>query len=238
MAINQFAPNYKLPINWYFSAVRHDKGFNILTNIDLTQLNNSRSKLYFPDPKSNLTRSLLVNTILSANEDLFLSAHYGSEILTNPLNSSIIGLKCSSIIQKANNNSNAMELFQNVVISSAKKIREVINSGKKDFDDILPLLDRNKNFKSWIKEQKYDANLIKEYCDAITASSWIDKLPGKAIRFSLFTGAGIVLDICLASGAATITGFALGLGDTFILDKIIKGWKPHQYIDEIKKFLE
>ncbi len=238
LAINHFAPEYKLPQNWDFRVVRHDKGFNIFTNIDLAKLNDSRSKLYFPDPKSTLTRSILIDTILKANEDLFLSAHYDSEILTNPLNSAIIGLKLKSIIQKTSESANKIELFQNVVISNAKKIREVINSGEKNFNDIIPLLDSCKRFKDWLQEQEPDATLIREYYQAIIASSWIDKLPYKGLRFSILTGAGIVLDSLLTGGISTIICVALGIGDTFLLDKFMKGWKPNQYIDEIEKFLK
>ena len=238
LTIEQFAPTFKFPPEWDFRVIRHNNGFNILTNIDLVELNHFRSKLYFPDPKSNLTRSFLIDTILKANEDLFLSAHYDSEILTNPVNSSIIGLKCNSIIQKTKESANARELFQDVVISNAKKVREVINSGEKNFDDILPLLDNCKQFKAWLQGKEPDANLIKEYYSAVTASSWLDKLPGKGLRFSIFTGAGIALDSCLTGGISTIVGAALGLGDTFLLDKFIKGWKPNQYIDEIEKFLK
>lgn len=237
-AISLFAPEFTLPPSWAFRIIRHKKGFNIFTNLDLPKLNKFRSKLYFPDPKSNITRSFLVDTILKANEDLFLSAHYDSEILTNPLNSSIINLKCNTVIKKTTENVKKIELFQEVVLLNARKIREAINSGDKKFSDILPLLDRCKQFKEWLHEKEPDANLIREYYQAVTESSWIDKLPGKGLRFSMFTGAGIILDSCLTGGISTAIGVALGLGDTFLLDKFVKGWKPNQYIDEIERFLK
>ena len=65
-----------------------------------------------------------------------------------------------------------------------------------------------------------------------------DKLPGEGLRFSLFTGAGIRVDSCLTGGISAAIGVAFGLGDTFLLDKLVKGWKPNQYIDEIEKFLK
>jgi len=237
-AIRHFAPNFKFPPTWEFRIIRHQKGFNIITNLDLSKLNESRSKLYFTDPKSTLTRSYLVDAILKANEDLFLSAHFGAEILTNPVNSSIISLKCKSIIDKTNLNAKQVELFQEIVLSDAKKIREVINSKTRSFGEILPLLDRGRKFKEWLKQKDPDANLVREYYQAVTESTWIDKLPGKGARFSIFTGAGILLDSFLTGGISTAIGVALGLGDTFLLDKILKGWKPDQYIDKLQKYIE
>lgn len=237
-AIGHFAPNFKFPPTWEFRIIRHQKGFNIFTDLDLVKLNESRSKLYFTDPKSTLTRSYLVDAILKANEDLFLSAHLGAEILTNPVNSSIISLKCKSVIDKTKLNTNQIDLFQEIILSDAKKIREAINNKTRSFEDVLPLLDRGKKFKEWLKDKDPDANLVKEYYQAVTASSWIDKLPGKGLRFSMFTGAGIIIDSLLTGGISTAIGIALGLGDTFLLDRILKGWKPNQYIDQLQKFIE
>ena len=90
----------------------------------------------------------------------------------------------------------------------------------------------------WLKQKDPDTNLVREYYQAVTESTWIDKLPGKGARFSIFTGAGILIDSFLTGGISTAIGVALGLGDTFLLDKIVKGWKPNQYIDQIQKFIE
>ena len=59
--------------------------------------------------------------------------------------------------------------------------------------------------------------------------SWLDRLPGRAARFALFTSGGAVLD--LAAGLPI--GLALGLADTFILDKLVRGWRPNQFIEDV-----
>jgi hypothetical protein len=237
-AISHFAPNFKFPPTWEFKIIRHQNGFNIFTNLDLNKLNELRSKVYFTDPKSTLTRSYLVDVILKANEDLFLSAYFGAEILTNPVNSSIINLKCKSVIDNTKLNAGQIDLFQEIVLSDAKKIREAINNKTRTFEEILPLLERGKQFKEWLKQKDPNVNLVREYYQAVTKSSWLDKLPGKGVRFSVFTGAGLLLDSLLTGGISTAIGVALGFGDTFLLDKILKGWKPNQYIDQLQKFIE
>jgi hypothetical protein len=38
-------------------------------------------------------------------------------------------------------------------------------------------------------------------------------------------------------GRGSLGGIAFSAADTFILDKIIKGWKPHQFIEKDLKLL-
>jgi hypothetical protein len=66
----------------------------------------------------------------------------------------------------------------------------------------------------------------------------LEKLPSKSIRWSFFTGAGIITDIAATGGIATLVGLGLSALDTFYLDKLISGWKPNQFIEEeVKKLL-
>jgi hypothetical protein len=34
-----------------------------------------------------------------------------------------------------------------------------------------------------------------------------------------------------ATGIGTLVGTAIGVFDTFVLDKLIKGWKPHHFVE-------
>jgi len=47
----------------------------------------------------------------------------------------------------------------------------------------------------------------------------------------------MALDSLITGGIGTMIGVGLSIADTFILDKLIKGWKPNQYISEVEKFL-
>jgi hypothetical protein len=51
------------------------------------------------------------------------------------------------------------------------------------------------------------------------------------MRFAFFTGLGLVADTFLTGGLGTLTGMGLGATDSFLLDKLIGGWKPHQFIN-------
>lgn len=236
-AIEHFAPTFQFPQEWEFRVVRHKSGFNIFTNINFDHLNESKSKDYFPGPKSKLTRAFLLDTLLKANEDLFLSAYFNSELVTKSITSSIISLKCADIINRSQKNINIQELFQKTVITNAKTVREAINAGEKSFKDLLPLIERSEKFKTWLKSQDRDVNLIKEYYHSVTDETWIQKLPAKILRFSIFTGTGIFADSMITGGLGTVIGVASAAVDNFLLDRFYEGWKPNQYIDEIERLL-
>lgn len=59
------------------------------------------------------------------------------------------------------------------------------------------------------------------------------------MRWSLFTGAGLLLDALYGGGLGTASGLALSAGDAFLLDKLVKGWKPNQFIDNtLQEFVD
>jgi hypothetical protein len=79
---------------------------------------------------------------------------------------------------------------------------------------------------------------LKEYYKEVTAGSWMDKLPARAARWSIFTGIGLVVDALGGAGIGTAAALAVSAGDALILDSIIDGWKPNHFIDnELTKFI-
>ena len=238
VAIENFAPTFHLPSDFEFKVKRHEKGFKIFTNLDLDLLNKACSRLHFPDKRTILSRAMLVDCILKANENIYLACHHESEIVTGSVISEIISLKCKEIIQKTSGSAVKVDLFQKVVISESKSLREAINSGEKTLIDLVPLLDKSHKFKDWVHSKPVEANLIEEYYKAINADSWVNKLPAKTARFAILTGGGIALDTILTGGIATACGIALGIADTFFLEKIAKGWRPNQFVAELSCYLK
>lgn len=132
-----------------------------------------------------------------------------------------------------------MEAYQEFVLDDSKAIREAINSGAREFSDFVPVLERAKKFKEWLSDLSDDADLIKQYHKDVTSDSWIDRLPGKSSRWALFTGAGLSIDAAGAGGLGTAVGVTLSALDTFFLDSLLKGWKPHQFVENnLKKFVD
>jgi hypothetical protein len=107
----------------------------------------------------------------------------------------------------------------------------VINSGERTLPEFLRLVRDAEQFRKWLHSQNPDASLLREYQAAATAKTWADKLPTKGIRFAIATGLGLAGEVVMPTGISTMAGIAIGAGDTFLLDKIVKGWRPNQFIE-------
>lgn len=86
-------------------------------------------------------------------------------------------------------------------------------------------------------EREHQKDLLKEYFKEATAATWVDGLPVKSLRWSVFTAIGLGVDALGAGGVGTIAATALGAADTFLLDRLLKGWKPTQFIEALRPFV-
>jgi hypothetical protein len=88
----------------------------------------------------------------------------------------------------------------------------------------------SRRFREWLR--RVDAHdpreLERAYADSLQEEHLYDGLPVKAIRFLVTTGIGI---------AHPIAGVAASAADTFLLDRLAKGFRPKLFIDDLKPLL-
>lgn len=181
--------------------------------------------------------SLLLN-IMETRGDAQISAFLDAEIATTDINTALMKIKFKDIYDKVFKSKEELFQFNDFTLDNGYAIREVINNGEKNFTDFLRVLDKSDKFRDWLKNIDEDRNIIKEYHSAVTKETWVDKLPAKAFRWSFFTGAGILVDLVATGGIGTLIGLGLSLGDAFILDKLIQGWKPNVFVEnKLKPFV-
>lgn len=186
----------------------------------------------------NVSASGIILNIAEARGDIHIASHFNSEIADKPIYSSIIQDRFNSIFDKFEKSEKGIAGFQEVILPDYKPIGATLRNKEKPFKEFIEILDKADKFRGWLDKVGDDKNIIAEYHKAVTTETWADKLPTKGVRFAVFTTAGIVLDALITGGIGTIAGVALGAGDTFVIDKLIKGWKPNQFIDdELKEFL-
>ena len=124
-------------------------------------------------------------------------------------------------------------------VEDAKAVCETITRGERTFKDLLELISKAKKFQKWLAGKEPDCDLLREYYKEVTAGSWVDKLPAKVARWSIFTGIGLVIDALGGAGIGTAAGLTVSAGDALILDSIIGGWKPNHFIDnELMEFVK
>lgn len=224
------APEYKIPQIIVSDIKNHNGEFQLKTNIDFVQANLSYHKR-IPPSHSSLTTAHLLSMLLIARENLHYSSRFGSEIATSSVNAALLKLKISNLMKAHDKSLNTLTSFQDFMFDNGRSVREAINSGAKSFREVLELAKKAEKFKGWLKNQKPDADLCKEYHREVTSETWVDKLPSKTVRWMLFTGIGLGIDAIGAGGLGTISGVGVGAADQFLLDRLLKGWKPNQFVD-------
>ncbi|NIV16567.1 MAG: hypothetical protein GWN62_36550 [Aliifodinibius sp.] len=209
-----------------------NKGYSVETNIDLDYI----SKLIKDDNLKN--PSTILSNYGTTIADLSLWSQYDTEVAIDDNHSDVLKSRFNLIYEKRESSKENLSKFQDFIFEDSKAIRESINCGKHKFEDIEPILDKSEKFSNWLQCKDPDKDLLKEYFREVTADSWIDKLPSKFTRWAIFTGLGLGIDILGGGGIGTLSGISISALDSFLIDKILKGWKPNHFIEkELRKFV-
>jgi hypothetical protein len=217
-----------------FRALKDEgSGFIIDTNLDYENLNAAYHKVVSPQ-HSSITSSFLLSHLIEARAESFFSAYYMAESVSVPIISDIIELKHFDFLRRREINTNDIKLFHEIVVPEFPNVRQVINSKQKTFSEFLKFLEEADKFKEWLAGANPDVGLVQSYIEEVKKKSWVEQLPGKAVRFAVASG------VSAAVGAIGGLAYSLGVGatNTFLLDRVLKGWRPNQFIDDgYKKFV-
>lgn len=221
-----------------FYTDKTSDGIRVITNMDFVKLNTLYHK-NIPQSHSSITPAYILSHMLDMEEELYLSAKNAAELATNTLSAALATHKIDNILTKTMRNQHSISNFVEFLFDDAKLIREAVNSRTVEIDKLLAVLENSRRFKKWIVGLPADTNLIRQYFEEVTKESFVDKLPGKTMRWTLFTGLGLAADLVATGGMGTAAGLMLGALDTFFVDKLISGWKPDQFVnDELKTLLK
>lgn len=221
-----------------FQTEKTESGIVIATNINFVALNQVYHK-YVPATHSTINPALILSHTLDVESELYFSSNNLSEIATSGLSANLISHKINYLLEKSIKSAEKIQDFQGFVFNDAKSLRKAISKKLIDLGDLMLVLKNSRKFKKWIIGVEPDQDLIKSYYSEVTKKTIVDKLPGKSVRWGIFTGAGIIADVWATGGIGTAVGIGLGALDTFYLDKLISGWKPNQFIeDEVKELLK
>ncbi len=209
------------------------KGYSIETNLDFNFIDKFTKDCELKKPSTILAH------YGSTIADLSIWSRYNTEIATNSQQEVILQSRFNLICEKFNKSKKTIGSFQDMVFDNSRAVREAVNSGMRNLNDLEPILDKSEKFSDWLRNKTPDTNLIKEYFREVTTDSWIDKLPSKMLRWALFTGVGLGVDLLGAGGVGTMTGIGVSAFDAFLIENILKGWKPNQFIDgTLDKFVK
>jgi hypothetical protein len=230
-ALTTLVPAGSLPASVEFALSRDGEGLVLATNLDLEELD----RLYHlrvPITHSSINPAWLISLLQGAKESLHFAAMFRSQMANGRIEQSILSEELSLISQKLRADAAAkIQAFSNVAMQG-HSVQEAINRDLVSFREFTKLLDRADKFKEWISTRPPGRDLLQEYYREVTAGTWIERLPGKTFRWLVFTGLGAAVDSQLGTGvAATASAQGLSAFDTFLLDRLIGGWRPSQFVE-------
>jgi hypothetical protein len=224
------APDYPLPAPLRFDVFEDAGRLAIETNIDFPAVNAIYHKA-IPPEHSTLTPALILGMVATTHEILAMAASARSELLVGPRDAALVEHRVNSALRKTNKAESDRRAFQEFVFRDAKAIGEAVRRGKVGFPDLLTLLRESRKWREWLAAQRDDANLIHEYYEAIVRSSWLHKLPAKSARWSLFVLLGLGADAVGGGGLGTAAGVALSALDATLIERLMQGWRPNQFVE-------
>lgn len=219
---------YSTGPNFKFDVIETDLGLNLFTNIDFKEINRRRHLL--TPAQEPITEATLLTGILEARADLALASFYGGDFVTSAINSSIIQVRHAELLRRSEINTSSLQNFSEVVIPDTKSVAEVIDSGERSFSEFLILLDKASRFKIWAKGINPDEGLVRSYMQEVSSEGWMQRTPQKTMRYVISTAVG---------ATHPVIGLIAGFTDTFLLDKLLSGWKPNHFINtRLKPFVK
>ena len=213
-----------------FRLMQEQAGWIVDTNLDFVRVNNAYHKRV-PKTHSSLTPAYLVSLIQGAYEELHFAGRLCSEIAVDCNMHVIHSHLLSNILERRISSSRSIEAFSELSLGSVHAVREAVNSGRATVKDILSVLERADKFREWLQSQPVDTDLVKNYYNEVVRKTWIEKLPTRGVRWGLFTGGGLVLDAMGLGGLGTAIGLSISVFDSFVLEKLLGGWKPHHFVE-------
>lgn len=222
-AVLGWVPNFNMAPNSHFRLLEVGNQYLVDTNYDYDAIT-AAYRVDAPASDTKIDSALILASIQDAVGDLALAADYSCEIYTSPWCSNLMQTKLNTIANRSKESRDQIALFESLALDRSPAIAETINSGERLFAEIIPVLHRADQFKKWINEIQEDKGLVKEYFDSIRADSWLDSMPVKILRFALTYKLGALLIGWKALGFAA--------ADAFLIDPLLKGWRPDQFIDQ------
>ncbi len=207
--------------------------FNFDTNLNLEEINEKYNELL----PHNLNLNDCLRGMANSRGDFNIATNLESEVYSDLRNNPYLSIKFDDLVQKITKSEKEINTFQDYVLDDCADLDTILKSGEKSFDDFLELLEKSRKFREWLSKADEDSKLITAYYNELFDKSWLEKTPGKVARFTLFGGAGMIID-ALAGGIPIGSAITSAIDNTAV-DKIAKGWKPNQFVEtELKEFLK
>ncbi len=196
-------------------------GLYVFHDLDLATINLRRASMN--PPQEALTVAFILGQVQDASADLALASFYSGDFVTSAIASSLIRVRHEELLRRSGLNAEARDQFLEVVLPDSPTIAEVVDAGERTVKEAFSLVDKAARFKTWLASVNPNEGLVRTYMKDVTAEGWINTIPGKTLRYMLTLGADAV---------HPAAGVAAGFADSFLLDKLLGGWRPNHFVEK------
>lgn len=222
-------PGFKSSQSSHFRVIEVLDGLRVETDIDLAEA----KRLYVrQNPNSEFGVATVLVGMFDALADIRFAAGFSSELAVSSETSAIAELKLAQVLQPRSSSDEKLRLFQEWIFNDARAVSDAVNDRHRNFEDVLRLIESARRFKDWIAQQPDNADIAREYLQEVSRLEWADKLPPKILRWLLFSGIGGAAGFFTTPTAGAIAGAGLNAIDSFVLEQLVKGWKPNQFVED------
>jgi hypothetical protein len=144
------ASDYKTPDNFRFVVTVDQGTATVTTNIDYVAANESFHRLV-PNTDASLSTPFILANILDTRRDIDTAQEHSTDIALAPTRSVLAACKFAQVVERTTKKVEALDVFQEVVVSEPRSIREVINARERTFVDVLRLVQAAQRFREWVK---------------------------------------------------------------------------------------
>ena len=210
------------------------KCLQVVSTIDFSEVDQCLQRAYGTGNRfEGMNMAHFIGFALDSYADIHYAARTNSDIAVTSFGSPILEGLATQNLRAVEGRLDKIYTFQEHVLQSGRAISEAINSHERQFVEVIPIVEKARLFKHWLTRVDPDDSLVASYIEAVTKETWADTLPGKAIRWVTTNGLSKVADV--VGGA----GFVIEAFDGLVLDRLVKGWRPNQFIDgNLKKFVK
>lgn len=216
----------ELPTTVDFDILPASTGFLLASSLDWAALN---SKAAIANPSAGqLTPANILTAFHEAMGDLVICSHYGSEYVCSPSSSAVMKMKFNRLLRHIDREREQIDAFEEIVLDGLPSIQAAVDVDK-SYSEAMKLVDASTRFKSFTSQLGPDAKLLAEYLAEASRVGPSETMVGKVFRFVGGTAVGAFNPVVGAGLSAVDVGFG---------DKILKGWRPHHFVEKrLKPFL-
>ncbi len=232
--IESYANKESIPINYdllnslQVEVIETQKGYVILSNIHPSAIVSG----HFEEGWQNL-----LPMIHDYQLDLRMAQTRSADIIFGDVSAHVSSKRLDISINRALQADKCRSAFEEFAFSKARPFGQAFENGQLSLSDALKVVDQTSKFREWLAGVPVDKDLVREFHLAVSKETILDKLPGRTSRFAVFTGTGAVLDMFATGGIATVASLGLSAFDSFVLDGLIKGWKPSNFVEKVESAL-